>query len=337
MNNLPLVSILVPVYNVEPYIERCARSLFEQTYENLEFIFVDDCTPDNSIAILEKVMKDYPKQNRNTKVIHHSHNKGLGAARNTAVDACKGSFVYHVDSDDWVEHNAIELLVKKQLETDADIVSGRTCLDGPFHQKYMDYLSAGWYMDKETLLKNVLSRKVTSVLWLRLIRKSLYMEHNIRALEGNNGAEEVEVFPRLVYYSKRVAGIDSFIYHYKWDNKSSITNKTQESVSIQIAILESFRFIISFFSDKEVFLRDLVAGKDVSYIHYWLMQNTINNNREGFKTFLNLMKESDKRYWRWVGWHNPIKRRIDSNYYSLKIYYMIKALYIANKNRHMNW
>lgn len=337
MNVFPLVSILVPVYNVEKYIERCARSVFEQSYENLEFIFVDDCTPDNSIAILERVIEDYPDRKKNVQIIHHQKNKGLGAARNTAVEACKGSFVYHVDSDDWLEHNAIELLVNKQLETDADIVSGRTCIDSPFHQQYMDYLSAGWYMDKETLLRNVLTRKVTAVLWLRLIRKSLYTEHNIRALEGNNGAEDVEVFPRLVYYSKRVAGIDSFIYHYKWDNMTSITNKTQESVSIQKAILESFRLNISFFSDKDDILHSLVAGRDVEYIHYWLMQNTINNNRDGFNAFLKLMKESDKRYWGRVGWLNPMKRFIDSNYYSLKLYYMIKALFIANKNRQMNW
>ena len=126
MNNNPLVSILVPVYNVEQYIERCARSLFEQTYDNLEYIFVDDCTPDKSIQILERVLAEYPQRREQTKIIHHDRNRGLAAARNTAVENCSGVFLTHVDSDDWIEFNAVELLVNKQQENDADIVSSNT-------------------------------------------------------------------------------------------------------------------------------------------------------------------------------------------------------------------
>ena len=320
MNNHPLVSILVPVYNVEQYIERCARSVFEKTYDYLEFIFVDDCTPDNSIAILEKVIEDYPERKKNVRIIHHPQNKGLKAVRNTAVDASKGTFVSHVDSDDWLEKDAIELLVKKQLETDADIVTGRTCLDSPYHFKHKDYLSGGWDLDREALLENILTRKVTAVLWLRLIRKSLYIDNGIRALEGENGAEDYEVFPRLVYYSKKVAGIDSYTYHYNWSNEYSITNKTEESVSIQKGILKSFKSIASFFSDKDPYLHEIVAGRVVEYIYYWLWKNNNNKNREGYKTFLKFMKESDKRFWDRVGWDNPIKRLVESNYYSMIMY-----------------
>ena len=87
-----LVSILVPVYGVEKYIERCARSLFEQTYENLEYIFVDDCTPDKSIEILKRVIEDYPNRKNQVRIIHHEHNRGLAAARNTALDAATSEF-----------------------------------------------------------------------------------------------------------------------------------------------------------------------------------------------------------------------------------------------------
>lgn len=324
----PLVSILIPVYNVEQYIERCARSAFEQTYENLEYVFVDDGSPDNSITILEKVIEDYPEREKNTRIITHPTNKGLRAARNTAVDACKGTFVYHVDSDDWLEHNAIELLVNKQLETDADIVTGRTCLDDAFHLKYKDYLSGGWNMDKDTLLVNVLKRKVTAVLWLRLIRRSLYIDNNIRSIEGENGAEDYEVFPRLIYYSKKVAGIDSFTYHYNWNNENSITNKTEDSVSIQKGILKSFRSIASFLSDKDPYLHDIVAGRVVEYIHSRLRQNNLNKDKEGYKTFLKYMKECDKRYWGRVGWDNSIKRFVESNYFSMIMYKKFRPIIV---------
>ena len=71
------VSILVPVYGVEKYIERCARSLFEQTYDNIEYIFVDDCTKDRSIEILQKVLEDYPNRKNQVKILHHEKNTSV--------------------------------------------------------------------------------------------------------------------------------------------------------------------------------------------------------------------------------------------------------------------
>ena len=117
------VSILVPIFGVEKYIERCARSLFEQTYSNLEYIFVNDCTPDKSVEVLENVMVNYPERIENVKILTHEKNRGVAAVRNTALDNACGDFVSLVDSDDWLELDAVELLVSKQLKTDADIVT----------------------------------------------------------------------------------------------------------------------------------------------------------------------------------------------------------------------
>ena len=102
------VSVLVPVYGVEKYIERCARSLFEQTYSDLEYVFVNDCTPDQSIEILKKVMAEYPQRKNAVKIVNHAKNRGLAAARNTAYDNATGDFVTIVDSDDWLEWDALE-------------------------------------------------------------------------------------------------------------------------------------------------------------------------------------------------------------------------------------
>ena len=102
------VSILVPVYGVEKYIERCARSLFEQTYEDLEYIFVDDCSPDNSIEILKNTLENYPKRKEQVKIIHHDKNQGLSGARNTALSHATGDYVIFVDSDDEVCRSCID-------------------------------------------------------------------------------------------------------------------------------------------------------------------------------------------------------------------------------------
>ena len=118
-----LVSILVPIYGVEKYIRRCAISLFEQTYFNIEYIFVNDCTNDDSIIILENVINQYPNRQSQIKIIQHETNKGLGEARNTAVAAANGDYLFHVDSDDYIDPYCIEKCVKKQLDTNADVVS----------------------------------------------------------------------------------------------------------------------------------------------------------------------------------------------------------------------
>jgi glycosyltransferase involved in cell wall biosynthesis len=117
-----LVSILVPIYGVEKYIERCARSLFEQTYSNIEYVFVNDCTKDKSIELLMNVLNEYPHRKGQVKLIHHERNRGLAAARNTAVYNMTGEYVWHVDSDDYIETQAVELLVNEIQKTNAEVI-----------------------------------------------------------------------------------------------------------------------------------------------------------------------------------------------------------------------
>ena len=122
MNSDMKVSILVPIYGVERFIERCAISLFEQTYHNIEYIFVNDCTKDKSISVLENIIERFPQRKPFVKIINHKHNKGLAGARNTAVESATGDFIMHVDSDDYVDKEIVAKAVLKQQENNADIV-----------------------------------------------------------------------------------------------------------------------------------------------------------------------------------------------------------------------
>ena len=119
---MPKVSIVIPTYKVEKYIERCARSLFEQTLDSIEYVFVDDCAPDNSIAVMQKVLEEYPHRKEQVKIIRHEVNQGVGAARNHGVAACTGDYIIHCDPDDWVDLNMYEAMYNKAIETDADMV-----------------------------------------------------------------------------------------------------------------------------------------------------------------------------------------------------------------------
>lgn len=120
----PLVSIIIPVYGVEDYIARCARSVFRQTYQNLEIIFVDDCTPDNSIGVLRQVMEEYPERKMQVKILKHEHNRGLSAARNTGIEAATGEYIYFLDSDDAITEDCIEKLTEPLKVKGYDFVVG---------------------------------------------------------------------------------------------------------------------------------------------------------------------------------------------------------------------
>ena len=125
MNN-PLVSIGIPVYNVEPYIERCLLSVINQSYQNIEVLVVDDCGNDHSMQIVNNIKLSHAN-GKNIRIIKHPHNKGIGEARNTIIKECKGKYVYFIDSDDYIEPNTIELLCSQseKYEPDVTIASHR--------------------------------------------------------------------------------------------------------------------------------------------------------------------------------------------------------------------
>lgn len=314
-SRLPIVSILVPIYNVESYIERCARSLFEQTYPNLEFVFVDDASPDKSIEILQQVIKDYPKWNKYISIIHHDKNYGIAATRNKLIDNCNGEFLFHVDSDDWIEPNTIELFVKKQYETNADVVTG----------SYISHIikdgsekTRKWIVpDKVRLetLKDMLKVGSYVATWNRLIRCSLYRNNNIRWVEGIDAGEDKIITPRLIYCSRKVATCDTITYHYNRNNTNSYVNKLPHSLNIQLQLIRSCQLNVEYFCDKEAFLHEATNQELVERLKKMLELNFKNGYRQGYNTMLTMLDGIDLKYWPLIGWDRPKKRWLDHHYY----------------------
>ena len=119
--NGPLVSIGIPVYNVEPYIEKCLLSVLNQTYENLEILVVDDCGSDNSMQIVSKLQRNTPR-GFCLRIITQSKNGGSGEARNAVINQAQGKYLYFLDSDDYIEPNTIELMVEQAESNQTDVV-----------------------------------------------------------------------------------------------------------------------------------------------------------------------------------------------------------------------
>ena len=216
--NCPLVSICVPVYGVEKYIERCARSLFEQTYRNIEYVFVNDCTKDASIEVLKKVLLEYPDRIDCTKIIDHEKNLGLGGARNTAVEYVSGDFLMWVDSDDYVDVDCVRKLVEKQMETNSDIVACDVYLD---YGSYKDIYSNWLPDDAKEACKDICSCSVKHMVWGRLIRTILYKENGICVKQGCDMGEDYQVVPLLYYYAQKIAVIHEPLYFYYKGNVSA--------------------------------------------------------------------------------------------------------------------
>lgn len=124
---MPLVTIGIPVYNVEQFIEKCLLSVFSQTYSNLEIIAVDDCGTDKSMRIIYDLQRKHPRGHQ-LRIIKHDENKGLGEARNTSIENAKGKYIYFLDSDDFIEKRTIEIMVNEaeKYQTDAVLASNQT-------------------------------------------------------------------------------------------------------------------------------------------------------------------------------------------------------------------
>lgn len=247
--NEPWVSILVPVYNVENYIERCARSVFEQTYPNIEYVFVDDCTPDHSIEVLERVMKDYPRRAEHVRIIRFQENKGLATVRNTLVDACQTDWLVHEDSDDWMELDHVETLVRKQQETGADIVCSDLILHSADGTERYSFLESD---KKEDYFRLVLKNNDAHFCWGKLIPTSLYRAHNIKIAADCKKAEDMRAIIPLFYYADKIVATHQVGCHYDMTRPQRISTLTEGNIKVKGGWLLDTMFVVQgFLADKE--------------------------------------------------------------------------------------
>lgn len=256
-SRLPLLSVLVPLYKVEPYVERCVRSLLDQTLNltaRVEYIFVDDGSPDASADAVRRAAAAFP--GRDVRILVHERNRGLAAARSTALDAARGEWVVHVDSDDWLSPDALEALLAEGRLTKADVVYGGYALhDGGRTLRRV----AAPEPDRQAILRSLLRQdfRVDNRTWGILFRRSLY--EGIRPVEGLNFAEDYAVVPRLLRRAVGVASVDRTLYYYRTANGSSyMNNLTGRSAD---AYVEANRRVTAAFAGDAAWHEALVEGK----------------------------------------------------------------------------
>ena len=248
------LSVIVPVYGVEKYIARCAKSLLEQTYPDKELIFVDDASPDGSIEVLKTVLAQYPSQQ--VSILRHEHNRGLAAARKTGLEIASGDYIVSVDSDDYLEHNALELLARKAEETDADII-GMDCWF-EWNDKRSIYRGQ-WSQDPKEYSRILVSGRTLPGVCLHMIRKSLYEQTGLLPIEGLDCGEDYVLTPRLCWFANRISHVDLPLYHYTQTNSTSIVHTVSAGYIRQL--IEVVKILTAFYEDKPECVDALHAGQ----------------------------------------------------------------------------
>ena len=240
------VSILIPIYNAGKYIERCATSLFGQTYGDIEFVFVNDCSTDNSISILKSVVDRYPARCGSVKIVCHETNRGVAAARNTLLDNAIGEYLLWVDADDFIDTNAVEALVRKVEGTGADFISFRAA----WYRKRSGITLMPWKASKDNreFIVDVLSDRIPTTLWGKLMRRSLFVDHELRFVEGLDMGEDLLLLTEVAYFSDNFVTESAVLYY----QDVSDCNSLSRSYSAQNAdtVLRVLGLLDEFFCDK---------------------------------------------------------------------------------------
>lgn len=207
------VSIGIPMFNAEKYIESCAKSLFEQSLDNIEYIFVDDCSSDTTVEKLQEVIAQYPKRAGAIKIIKHERNRGSAAARNTCIENFSGEYVGWCDTDDRADVAMFQNMYEVAKLNNADVVY----CDFLFGREnsYKIHHEPSFPSGKEAMLAFLIGKGTTSVMWNKLTRRSLYMQYNIRCREGNNFAEDAVITYPLYVVANTVVHIPEALYSYQ--------------------------------------------------------------------------------------------------------------------------
>jgi glycosyltransferase involved in cell wall biosynthesis len=220
----PLVTLIIPVYGVERFIGKCADSLFRQTYDNIEFLFVNDCTKDSSIIVLEEaIASKYAHLKDKITIINKEQNEGLPKARKTGFKYAKGDYILHVDSDDWVEHDMVESLVEKAVETDADLIYCDFFYE--YSDKAQERITEPDYTadQKADYINDFLDWETANAYtWNKLVAKRVF--DRIKICPKYPMHEDLLLMGQVIFFAESIARVKKPLYHYRRDNLNSISN-----------------------------------------------------------------------------------------------------------------
>lgn len=289
---MPKVSVIIPVYGVEKYIERCAVSLFEQTLDDMEFIFVDDCTKDNSISVLEDVIARYPNRKEQIRIIHHPQNKGISRARETGINVAIGEYIGHCDSDDWVEKDMYMTMYTKAIQETLDFVKCYYCHTDEKNKRVQEvFCRSEKNITNEDAIRYLLSNKQWNAIWNTLVKREIYTKNNILYTDYAM-MEDFLLSTQLLSYSNHISIIKEPFYNY-YSNPNSVcrTNSDQKQMERGLQAFENANKILLFLQKN---ITNVSLGKEIIILKYLVR-----------RLFITTLKDS-RNYSLWETIYNEI-------------------------------
>lgn len=232
------VSIIIPVYNVSKYIERCLLSALNQVWQDLEIILVDDCTPDDSMEIAERVVGAHTRGQAVT-FLKHDKNRGLSAARNTGLSVAGGEYVYFLDSDDYIPANCIELLALAAIRSYPDFVIGNYEVVGAERWAPVLILKTGVYESNDAILSNYVHDKWYVMAWNKLVNRSFLLQYSFYFLEGIVHEDDLWSF-KLACTARKMAVVNEPTYYYYMQPDSIMRAPSVRNLECRVEVIRHF-------------------------------------------------------------------------------------------------
>ena len=238
----PLVSIIIPVYRAAETLPACLAQLKAQTYRPLQLVFIDDCSPDDGLAYLERERSGLEASGIEVTILHHEVNRGVAVARNTGLNAAQGEYIYSVDADDLLQPTAIGTLVQVAEESQADIVGCEYLLQEGTSQRPITQPDVK--TGKEAFAQICYGRMKWN-LWLFLLRRSLIEQlPTLRFLPGENMGEDLMLIGKLLQRAGRVAIVHQPFYTYvRSDSQITNTYRPEHWQQVQANVQELERYL----------------------------------------------------------------------------------------------
>lgn len=238
----PKVSVIIPVYNAAKDIERCCRALFSQTLENMEFLFVDDCSKDNSYSLIQQTIEDYPNRKAQVKLLQQSRNMGVASARQRGLDEATGEFIIHCDSDDWPESDMYEVLYQKAKDEKAEVVYCDYYVEYASHREYVAF------PDSSIKRPSFNIAPIEGAVWNKLIKYDLIQRIGVKFLENVGLGEDFAFVTPCCVKASETAVVHKPLYHYNQQNAGSITHNYTKERFLQVISLA--KYIDELFQEK---------------------------------------------------------------------------------------
>ncbi len=316
------VSVVVPVFGVEKFIERCARSLFEQTLDDIEFIFINDCSPDASMQILRTVLEDYPHRKNQVLIINHPINQGAAKARENGIKAATGEYIIHCDSDDWVDRDMYRMMYEKAKTEDLDCVLCRSLYysDGNEHHIVTDIIK----QDKIDFIRDILYCRTTVALYKRLVKKELYQSSNI-IYTANHMMEDRAYSVQIAYYAKSYGCVDGPFYYYFQNSNSICGNNSEDAILSKFRqAVANLRIVEDFLKEKGLYCQLRYALYHSQFVVIGLLNVLLKNNNNTRRLWMNTFPKVKNILW--FSAHIPFSLKIISLFIITGTYPMVNKL-----------